>query len=196
MPLPSVDSALPNEIRTRQARRLARFLTHLDGRCREPVRVVLYGSAAVALYLADDDDIELGYTRDIDIGKMDPESIDLEFDAHVVDPPLTIQTHNVERWLIHPDWEQATTEVGGLLGTKRLVVELLHPVDLIITKLERFLAQDIDDGENLSNRYVDEVGVVVQRLEEAWQFYPQADRVRGQVEDACEAIFDVTLSLD
>lgn len=107
MSLPSVDPSLPNEIRAQHARRLARFLRHLDDRCRNQLRLVIYGSAAVSLYLADREDIDLGFTKDIDVGRMEPRSVEVNIDSGSVEPPLQLQLYDIEQWLVHPDWEDA-----------------------------------------------------------------------------------------
>ncbi len=156
----------------------------------------MYGSAAVAFYLADESQYEHGYTRDIDIGHMEPKQvIGSAFDPASVDPPLHFQTYDFTLWLIHPDWQDAVSDISDLIGTARLAVRLLHPFDLIITKLERAAAQDLEDGILLRDRYVDSTDQLRQRLVQAAGFYAMSERARSQIEFSFEAIFEEPLDL-
>lgn len=196
MSLPDVTSSLPEVIESSQAIRLQKFLQHADNQLAKPVSITVYGSAAVALYLADNQGYEYGYTRDIDVGHMEPDrTTGGTFNSKVVDPPLHFQTYDFTRWMIHPDWKDSAVDVSALLGTHQLTVNLLHPIDLIITKLERAADQDFEDSLLLLERYIAETSEVRQRVKEAAFYYPMSDRVRGQVEDAFEGIFEVSLEL-
>lgn len=196
MTLPDITSRLPKALESSQAVRLQRFLQHANRQLAEPVSITVYGSAAVALYLADESEYEYGYTRDIDIGQMEPDkAIGAAFDAQIVEPPLHFQTYDFTRWLLNPDWSDSVVDVTPLLGTGRLTVRLLHPIDLIITKLERAADQDFEDSILLCERYVDDLAQAQKRVEEAAKYYPMSDRVRGQIEDAFEGIFEQPLDL-
>jgi hypothetical protein len=127
---------------------------------------------------------------------MEPSSIALEVDPNVVSPPLRIQTYAIENWLVHPDWRDYSVNVSELIGTTELSVFLLHPVDLIISKLERNDPDDIEDARYLRARYIDDVQTVVERLDEAWQFYPGSERSKGEIEHAFEAIFELRHELE
>ncbi|MGM0558847.1 MAG: hypothetical protein ACQEVA_20840 [Myxococcota bacterium] len=77
--------------------------------------MVIYGSAAVALYLADTDSYVYGYTDDIDVGAMEPEDVELsDLNVEIVDPPLHFQPYDFEQWLINPDRSDETVDVSSL----------------------------------------------------------------------------------
>ena len=197
MSLPDITPVLPRQITSPQATRLRTFLQHLDASLSTGLSIYVYGSAAVALYLADDSPkYEYGYTRDIDIGAMEPNRVeDLVLDSDIVDPPLHLQTYDFTRWMIHPDWQESTVDVSHILETKRLAVRLLHPIDLIITKLERAGDQDLEDGQLLCDRYIDDVELISRRTREAAKFYPLNARIVSQVEYSFAAIFEEEIGL-
>ena len=197
MSLPDITPVLPEQIASPQATRLRTFLQHLDASLSTGLSIYVYGSAAVALYLADDSPkYEYGYTRDIDIGAMEPNRVEeLVLDSDIVDPPLHLQTYDFTRWMIHPDWKESTVDVSHLLETELLAVRLLHPIDLIITKLERAGDQDLEDGQLLRHRYIDDVDLVRGRVREAAKFYPLNLRVVSQIEYSFAGIFEETINL-
>ena len=197
MCLPDITSRLPRSVTSPQAVRLQTFLQHVDSRLEQPWIITIYGSAAVAFYLADEEEQQerFAYTRDIDIGKMDPDAVSSDFESDIVEPPLHFQAHDFTRWLLHPDWQASVVDISELLGTRNLTVRLLHPCDLIITKLERAADQDFEDGLLLRERYIDDVNVVHERTYEAAKYYPLSERARGQIEDAFEGIFEQSIDL-
>ncbi len=194
---PDITPHLPEQIASPQADRLRKFLQHVDASLPGNLSIYIYGSAAVALYLADDsENYEYGYTRDIDVGAMEPERVaDLAVDSEIVDPPIHLQLYDVTRWMVHPDWKVATIDLSYLVETTRLEVRVLHPVDLIITKLERAGDQDLEDGQLLRHRYIDDVEFVRRRTREAAGFYPLNPRIVGQVEYSFAAIFEEEIEL-
>lgn len=195
--LRSVGCLLPREIRDDHAERIQSFLKHVDRQQESEWSLTLYGSAAVALYVADTGlEYEPNFTRDIDIARMDPEEVDRSaINNHSVDPPLVFQPYDVERWLVHPDWRDATVNFTALIGTTFLNVELLHPIDLIITKLERAMPKDLEDGQLLFERYPEEVDRVRERVREAAKYYVLSDRVVGQIEYSFAGIFQDSIEL-
>lgn len=182
---------LPDAIIAPQAQRIQAFLRHFDSSISDEVLLILYGSAAVSIYLADESGTgEYGYTRDIDIAQKHPPGIDTaSLESSCVEPPLHFQEYSVERWLVHPDWREASIDVSELLKTTKLTVRLLHPVDLIVTKLERAADQDIEDSILLMERYVADAADVEQRVREAAQHYPLSERVISQIGFSFAAIF-------
>lgn len=195
MNLPDITPRLPREIGSPQAVRLRQFLLKADAAVERRCTMTLYGSAAVAFFLADEEGYEYGYTRDVDVGHIEP-AIDLRrFASDETEPPLHFQKYQFSLWLLHPDWAQSTVDVSSLLGTGRLGVSLLHPVDLIITKLERAGDQDLEDGILLAERYIDDVSIASQRVVEAAKHYAMSDRARAQIEYSFEAIFETPIDL-
>ncbi len=62
MGLPDITPALPQQIASPQAIRLRTFLRHVDASLSTRLSIYVYGSAAVALYLANDSPkYEYGY---------------------------------------------------------------------------------------------------------------------------------------
>lgn len=88
MSLSTVGPQLPADIETPEAERFAAFLRHHDGKLEESVDLTLYGSAAVAFYLADDVAYSYGYSTNVDIGRMEPAEVKLSVDSEVVEPAL------------------------------------------------------------------------------------------------------------
>jgi len=197
MTLPDVAGPLPEDISTPEAERVASFLQHHDRKATESAELTLYGSAAVILYLADSAEYNYGYTDDIDVGHMEPKNIDLSVDVDAVSPPLRFQTFDLERWLVHPDWASESVDVSALLELTNLHVALLHPVDLVITKLGRGAPQDIEDSLLLRDRYFpDHADPVAERTRKAWAFRPPTTRERRTIEVAFESIFEEPLKLN
>jgi hypothetical protein len=197
MALPSVSHHLPASLQTRQSRRVAKFLRHADKCIEHSVSLVIYGSAAVALYLGDTGAYSYGYTDDIDVGAMEPEDVELsDLNAEIVDPPLHFQPYDFEQWLINPDWSDDTVDVSSLVGTAELSINLLHPVDLIITKMSRAADQDLEDSILLIEEYeIEESDEFRERLREAARFHHPSDRLRENVEWSYDALFDATIDL-
>jgi hypothetical protein len=196
MSLPTITARLPAAVESSQACRIRDFLQHVDDNLQQPLVITVYGSAAIALYLADETLYEYGYTRDIDVGHMEPDKlIGPAIDRTAVDPPLHFQTYDFTLWLIHPDWCNSVVDVSSLVGTKLLTMRLLHPYDLIITKLERAAPQDLEDGILLRDRYIDSVDEMRRRVSEAIMYYSMSERAANQIEFSFEAIFEEPLDL-
>ncbi|MFP4597228.1 MAG: DUF6036 family nucleotidyltransferase [Persicimonas sp.] len=167
----------------------------MDEKLEHPWTITIYGSAAVAFYLADEDHQERAYTRDIDIGDMEPDQVEENFKSDIVDPPLHFQAYPFTQWLHHPDWSDAVVDLSDLIGTHTLIVRLLHPCDLIITKLERAADQDFEDALLLRERYIEEVSSVEKRVFDAAKYYAMSNRARRQIEYAFEGIFEHPIDL-
>jgi hypothetical protein len=172
-------------------------LSHADECISQTVALSIYGSAAVALYLGDTADYAYGYTDDVDVGAMEPEGVELDdVNSQIVDPPLHFQEFDFEQWVIHPDWHEATVDASELVGTSTISVLLLHPLDLIITKLSRAGIQDIEDAELLCREYaIDETPEVKDRVLEAAKYHPLSERVCGDIEWSYQAIFDAEIDV-
>ncbi len=197
MTTPDITSKLPHAVTLPQTLRLQTFLQHADQKLDRPWSITVYGSAAVAIYLADERGYEYGYTRDIDIGFMEPKEIGAKtFDTEIVDPPLHFQPYDFTLWLLHPDWKESTVDVSKLLGLNTLTMCLLHPIDLIITKLERAGDQDLEDGILIRERYITDVAEARSRTIEAAKYHPISPRARSQIEYAFEAIFEESIDLE
>ncbi len=180
----------PSRITSPPADRIARFLQHVDRQLAHGCEIWVYGSAAVSLYLADERSEE-GFTDDIDVGAEEPIFIDaMDIDSGVVDPPLEFRKHPIEQWLVHPDWRDTCVDVSTLLGLQRLQVMILHPLDLIVTKLERAESRDIEDCTRLARRYSLDGAEAARRLDEAAECYALSERVVSQVEYSFEAVFE------
>lgn len=134
---------------------------------------------------------------DIDLARTDPKELDLSeyVDSPSVDPPLVFQSYDVERWLVHPDWKEAVIDVTDMIGTENLRVCLLHPVDLVVTKLARCGEQEWEDGQLLRERYISDRSTVGDRILEAVKYWSGSDRERAQVERAYEVIFEETIKV-
>ena len=197
MSLSDVKARLPSKVHTDEARRIQKYLQHVDNKRKKPWTITLYGSAAVALYLADEHtQFEPNYTRDIDLAWMEPDEIDCsQFENKSVDPPLHFQTYNVERWLVHPDWKDSVVDVTKILETSLLQVRLLHPLDLIITKLERAGGEDLEDGQRLFERYSEDIERVRERVWEAAKYYPLSSQSVSQIEFSFAGIFEDEIDL-
>ncbi len=198
MNLSDVSAYLPEAVLSQQALRIQKFLLQVDTELGCDCTIAVYGSAAVTLYRADDSDAhEYGYTYDIDVARSSPKELDLSghVDSSSYDPPLEFQYYDVERWLVHPDWKEALIDMTALLGTQNLRVCLLHPIDLVVTKLARCNSQDLEDGQSLRERYVSDTAIVRDRLLEAVKYWPGSDRERSQVEYAFEGVFEEKISL-
>ena len=197
MSLSDIAPHLPSVIHTAQAERIQNYLRHVDNKLKHCWTITLYGSAAVALYLADEHTpFEPNYTRDIDLAWMEPDEIDCsEFENESVDPPLHFQTYDVERWLIHPDWKDSIVDVTKILETSLLQVRLLHPLDLITTKLERAARQDLEDGQRVFERYSEDIDRIRKRVREAAQCYALSRRSVSQIEYSFAGIFEDKIDL-
>lgn len=196
MTLPDVALDLPSSITTPEATRIARFLQHQDDKFAQSLTLTLYGSAAVSLYLADADDYAYGYTDDIDVGHKIPNA-ELKCHTTSVSPPLHFQEYGLELRLVHPDWQSSCLDFSGPLNLKHLKVRLLHPIDLVSTKLARGADQDIEDSIRLRQRYFpDQVEQAESRIREAWKYHRPSERERRKIEESFEVIFEHSLDLN
>lgn len=171
MTLPSLpNDFLPEDDTTwsSEARRLADFLCRVDQHFGEEATIKVYGSAAVAFYTAATS--QSGYmTEDIDVG--DPGSLPAlqnatelakqkgpEIDFHFRPPGL---------WVAAGDWPNSCVDVSRKLGTSSLSVELMHPIDLIISKMVRWNERDAEDISLIRDTFCIDVGTFARRLNQA-----------------------------
>ena len=70
--------------------------------------------------------------------------------------------------LFHPDWKQDATILADL---PRLVVKIISPVDLIVSKIGRFISRDRDDICAIAAAMPIDPEVVRKRTEEALEYY-------------------------
>lgn len=97
---------------------------------------------------------------------------------------------------MHPDWSASLVEVTDLLEMEHFRIHLLHPIDLVVTKLGRGEPQDVEDGVMLRRRYLDDAsGLAARRVRAAWEYRPPSERERRSIEAAFEAIFEQDLGL-
>lgn len=96
---------------------------------------------------------------------------------------------SVENWLIHPDWRVHLVEVSSHLGLRRLQLYLLHPADLILTKLERWSDRDFQDAMELVAHLGFTQAQLTAHLEEALEYYVGDPVYRGIRENLLD-LFD------
>jgi hypothetical protein len=171
----------PTTLLTRDAKRIQDFFSDLEKRLLHQYNtqqhplisegIVVYGSCAVSLYLADEQQTEVSMTDDIDIDTTDTSSANLLQDCSPhTQPPLEIRQRCVENWLIHPDWRERVVNVTLFLGLSSLHIFLLHPMDLILTKLGRYKERDIEDCIRLNARYIHDYSFFKTNLDEAMEY--------------------------
>lgn len=177
---------LPCAISRKEVARVGAFLRYCDQQLNQPAEVVVYGSVAVHLYLADVSTLYTFETDDIDVHHSAPESLLRQlnrFRALRQDPAPEFRATNIEMWPAHPDWRSSTQLLSGLVGTQRLHVRVLHPVDLIVSKLERFNERDQVDCDVLLKRYIPNPDVLAQRTEQALEFALPNDTLHRRVRE-------------
>ncbi|MCK6511836.1 DUF6036 family nucleotidyltransferase [Myxococcota bacterium] len=182
----------PQTLLTRDAKRIQRFLIAVerellsrhdaDFLASQNLKVVVYGSCAVSLYLGDEaGESDVSMTDDIDIAVSSGAKL-LQECSPQISPPLEIRQSQVENWLIHPDWEDRIFDATSLLGLSFFHVFLLHPLDLILTKLGRYSERDAEDCIRLNSRYINDFSFFLAILDEALDFFvehaPKKDAIR------------------
>jgi hypothetical protein len=143
---------LPQQILTADALRIVAALQALDTKITEKTSIIIYGSAAVSLYLSDEPGIDPAYTDDIDIHTL--KDMPQEFKNFILEDGLHIQTTPIDMWLIHPLWKKNVINFNHLVQTKQIIVDLISPRDLILTKLERYNDRDDFDCNRIYKRYI------------------------------------------
>ena len=172
MTLPSITKDfLPDDNTTwsSEARRLADFLRRVDQHFGGEVTIKVYGSAAVAFYTAATS--HSGYmTEDIDVG--DPGSLPsgLQIATNLAKqegPEIDFHFRPPGLWLAAGNWPKYCVDISRELGTKSLSVELMHPIDLIISKMIRWNERDAEDVSLIRGTLAIDVGMFARRLNQA-----------------------------
>lgn len=171
-----------------ESRRLSAFLRHIAKRIDEETRLRIYGSAAVAFYTAR----LTGYahiTDDIDVG--DPGSISSALEKALPDPDphLTFHFRRPGMWLAAPGWTQFCVEITASLDTTPLHVELMHPVDLVISKLIRWNERDAEDVNRLRTIFPLQAKSLASRLNEAVEHSVISPWESSQLNELLEELF-------
>ncbi|RDV36411.1 hypothetical protein DV096_19550 [Bradymonadaceae bacterium TMQ3] len=181
------DVRLPATIQAQPAKRIAEFIRHVDQRCSAHIDVPIYGSVAITLFLADDPNLAY-QTDDIDVASTGEDArVFGELASQVSGATLRVQAYSVQQWLVHPDWRQELVDVSELVGTNHIRLLLLHPVDVIITKLLRWHDRDYADALHLKSHFKIEKGVFLERLQGAIECYePLSDRDNSTLRFALE----------
>ena len=194
-----------------EVQRLIMFLAHVDQGLKQTCELHLFGSSAVNFYLADRGE-NLHQTKDVDVTG-DPKVLsdvsdrraELSLLASSFDDPapttierLHFQFFRVDQFFIGPDWRENLVSAWHWFGHRELCVKLLHPFDLILSKLERSLPRDLDDCDELYERYVRDGG-----WEDTFDAYfyqacpfAQNERVLSEVSQAYEDITGVAFDAD
>jgi len=117
----------------------------------------IFGASAVLLWV---DDEMKRLTKDVDV---DGESPD--------DTLVRFQRSPIENFLIHPDWRADRMLASDHLGLNKWQVYLVHPIDLVILKLGRWLDRDYLDADLLVRHFRIPPETVLERMDEAWKYY-------------------------
>lgn len=172
---------VPQAILTKDAKRIQRFLLDVESELlarhgvafltSQNLEVVVYGSCAVSLYLSDEiSESDVAMTDDIDITVSSGARM-LQECSPQISPPLEIRQSQVENWLLHPDWVDRIFDATDLLGLSFINIFLLHPLDLILTKLGRYSERDAEDCIRLNARYINDLPFFMTALDEALEFF-------------------------
>lgn len=194
MILPDIDRGfLPVEEHdwSLEAQRLADFLRRVSRNLHGHAAIKVYGSAAVTFFTAAR--LELSHmTEDIDIGHpgfLEPdlerarqsarqETVDVDF--HLRPPGM---------WLAAADWVSSCFDISDALGTHPLSVELMHPIDLIISKMIRWNERDAEDAMRLWNVFALDAEIFALRLNQAVQDSMVTSWQKTQLLEILEELF-------
>lgn len=122
-----------------------------------------------------------------------------DVDAHGNTPPKntsTIEFHAspIENFLISPDWKDSRVDATQALGLNCWRLLLVHPVDLVTLKLDRWNDRDFADALLLIDVFGIQPDTVAARLDEAWDCYAIANRSqRFKVRSGFEDLFTTQL---
>lgn len=172
---------LPSEIRSQSARAVAGVLRKVDHELTSRGEYVIFGGAAVALYLAE-----------VDPGFRSTDDIDVHTAVQGISAngyELTIQPTDLQMWTVHPDYRVDAVDFSSVVGTSRLGVYLLHPVDLTILKMARWHERDFVDCCKLADfGFLSDRAIFDARLIEAAQYGLPSRNLFGNI---CAAYADL-----
>jgi hypothetical protein len=173
------------------AKRIARSLEQVPARAR-PVRMFVAGGAALHLYTGTrvSKDIDAVFSRRVAL----PE--DLEVSYRDIDGAARLlyfdRQYNDTLGLMH-EHAHADSLAVSLPGLDPSVLEvrLLAPVDLAVSKLGRFAAQDREDIATLARCERIDARRLRERAEQAQAGYVgDLGRIRGSIDIACAVVDD------
>jgi hypothetical protein len=157
----------------------------------KPVVVCVAGGAAMHFYTGG------RFTNDIDAKIMarvmlDPKELQVAYggrDGHARLLYFDTQYNDSFALLHHDAYNDARPiEVAGV-DSRRLEVRLLTPLDLAVSKLSRFSAQDEDDIRALATAGLIDAATVRRRAEAALPDYVgNLDRIRTSIDIACKLV--------
>lgn len=143
----------------------------------------IFGASAVLLW-ADDEMKRL--TKDVDVDGDSPN-----------DTLVRFQRSSIENFLIHPDWRADRMLTSDDLGLTKWQVYLVHPIDLVILKLGRWLDRDYLDAALLVRHFRIPPETVLERMDEAWKYYATNNaKNRSDINWGFRDLFDSSLPDD
>ncbi|MCP5197908.1 MAG: hypothetical protein H6974_14155 [Gammaproteobacteria bacterium] len=148
----------------------ARIGAILPATLAEPVRAILVGGAAVHVLTRAriSKDVEAIFSRRILL----PQDLLIRYTDEQGLPRQLAYDYNYfsELGLLHPDAEQDAIPLGAV-GSAPLVLAVLHPVDLAVSKLARFQDQDRQDMATLASKGMLTAAALEARVSEALNYY-------------------------
>jgi hypothetical protein len=154
---------------------------------KEPIECILAGGSAVHYYVSErvSHDVDIEFSKRIllpgdvvvswtdDNGKVERLSLDRNYTSAL--------------GLMHPDYISDAVDVGHFEG--KLILKVLSPVDLVVSKIARFQDNDQSDIAMLARfGFIDENEFRV-RAEEAMVYYIFPENfIRANIEKACQII--------
>lgn len=168
-------------------------IEHALGRKRpaKPVTVCVAGGAAMHFYVGG------RFTDDIDAKilarvMLDPQDLQVAYrgeDGHARLLYFDTQ-YNDSYALLHENaYDDARPITVEGVDSRRLEIRLLTPLDLAVSKLSRFSAQDQDDIRALARAQLIDVVALRRRAESALPNYVgNLDRIRGSIDVACRLV--------
>ncbi|MEE4376475.1 MAG: DUF6036 family nucleotidyltransferase [Candidatus Competibacteraceae bacterium] len=136
----------------------------------DPVRAVLVGGSAILIHTGTrvSKDVEAIFSQRLLL----PQDLVIRYTDEGDVPRQVVYAYNYfsEIALMHPDFEQDAVVLGPVSGHP-LVLAVLSPVDLAVSKLARFQDQDRQDIAALASRKLLSGPAFEQRVTEALAYY-------------------------
>lgn len=157
-----------------------------------PIKMYVAGGAALHFYTGErvSRDIDAVFSHRIAL----PEDLQVAYrDADGAARLLYFdRQYNDTLSLMHEDAQQDSVPLAlSGIDAKILDVRLLTPIDLAVSKLSRFSAQDRDDIVSLARHQHVRAAALRSRAEDALTGYVGSiDRIRGSIELACRILED------
>ncbi|TXC75933.1 hypothetical protein FRC91_10555 [Bradymonadales bacterium TMQ1] len=176
---------------SREAQRLRDFLKRLERHLEGDAALRIYGSAAVTFYTTADREPS-HMTEDIDVGHpgtLGPELQRAFQQAKAEGADISLHLRPPGLWLAANDWPDHCIDISRPLQLNSLLIILMHPYDLIISKMVRWNERDAADVELLQSRFTCEPSVFGARLNQAVHSSMVTDWQKEQLADILEEIF-------